>query len=190
MTIRRVFMLIQRGMTDRTLVCVWPWEKPVLEEIHGSNAVEVSIDEMCELKGAVSVKEVKLKHPKAVKGMTLREQFEAMSRVDPERSPLNEPELEFNRLMGRYGMHSEVKLPNVTKVFGNFGNFRAALRDYSKGKVPAFLDTSSPIEDEEKPLAEMTDAEVRKALKERGATVPRGASREELDELFLEAAPA
>jgi hypothetical protein len=189
MSLRRVFMLVKRGMTDSTPVCVYPWEKPILEEIHGSNAVEVSIDEMCELKGAKSVKEVKLKHPKAVKAPTMREQYEAMVRVDPEQSPLNDPEAEFGRLAERYGMHAEVNLPNVTKVFGNLGNFRAAMRDYAKGRIPAFLDTDSPIEDE-KTLAEMTDVEVRSALKERGVKVPKGATRDDLEELFHEGVTA
>lgn len=190
MAIQRVFMTVKRGMTDNTPVCVFPWEKPILEEIHGGDAVEVSIDEMCSLKGAVSVKKVKFKREEAQEGPGMREQFEAMLKVAPDKNPLADPESEFNRLIGKYGMHIDVQLPNVTKVFGSFGNFRSALRDYAKGRVPDFLDTSAPIDEEEKPLAEMTDAEVRKALKARGVEIPKKASREELDELYLEGATA
>jgi hypothetical protein len=191
--IQRVFMNIKRGMTDNTTVCVFPWEKPILEEIHGGNAEQVSIDEMCSLRGAVKVKELKLKHETSEKGLDLRAQLEAMARVLPDQNPLDDPEAEFNRLVQRYGMHMDVNLPNVTKVFGSFGNFRVALRDYARGRVPAmFEEASSPIdvEEEEKPLAEMTDAEVRAKLKARNVKVPKGASREALDDLFLQAETA
>jgi hypothetical protein len=185
----KIFMLIQRGMTDRTPVCVYPHEKPILEEIHGSGAQEISIEEMCELQGASKVEKVKFRHKEAEAGPTMREQYEAMVKVDPDLNPLLDPEAEYNRMIGLYGMHAKLNLPNVDKVFGNFGNFRAALREYAKGKVPAFLDNSSPIEDEEKPLAEMTDAELRQVLKDRGVKFFKGATRAALEELFHEAAP-
>lgn len=190
---KRVFMTVKRGMTDDTPVCVWPWEKPILEEIHGGNAVEVSINDMCSLRDAVSVKKLKHKKKETEDGPTMREQFEAMVRVNPDLNPLADPESEWNRLIGKYGMHKDVPLPNVEKVFGSLGNFRLALREYAKGKIPAFLDTGAIDADaDEKPLADMTDKEVRQALERRGVEVPKKASREQLETLYLdsETAPA
>lgn len=188
--ITRVFMLIRRGITDQTPVCVFPWEKPILEEIHGSNAEEVSIDQLCELKGAVKIKKVKLRHKDAAEGMSMREQYEAMVQVDPERNPLADPEAEYERLGARYGMHVKVALPNVEKVYGSFGNFRQAMKEYASGRTPGFRDESGPIEAEEKPLAEMTDKEVREVLKGRGVDIPKKASREALEELYVETVAA
>lgn len=186
----KLFMLIQRGLTDKTPVCVFPWEKPVLEEIHGSNAVEVSIDEMCDLKQPIKVKQLKLKHS-TEKMLTLREQLETMSRIDPETSPLNDPEAEYDRLVGCYGRHLEVNLPNVTKVYGSIGNFRRAMRDYANGRVPDFLDVAGPIEiPGEKKTADMTDAEVRAVLKEKKISIPKNASREDLEDLLTDAVTA
>lgn len=186
---KKVFMLIQRGLTDRTPVCVYPWEKPVLEEIHGSNAIEVSIDEMCDLKSPIKVKQVKLKHA-TEKILSLREQLEAMVRIDPENSPLNDPEGEFDRLIGCYGRHLEVNLPNVMKVYGSIGNFRRSMRDFANGKVPEFMDVSGPIVAGEKPVGDMTDDEIKAALTERGIKFRANANRETLEELFADLAVA
>lgn len=182
---QKVFMLVQRGLTDRTPVCVWPWEKPILEEIHGGNAQEVTLDELCDLKNPLKVKTIKLKNAVGGRMLTLREQFESMIKVDPDRNPLQDPEQEFDRLIGVYGRHLEVNLPNVMKVYGSIGNFRRAMRDYATGKTPDFLDVSGPIDvPGEKPTAQMTDAEIKAALKEKKVKVPAGADRGDLEELF------
>jgi hypothetical protein len=144
----KVFVLIQRGITDRAVRCVWPWEQPILEEIHGGSAQPITIDELCELKGAASVKKVKMLHKKAEDGLTMREQYEAMAKMDPERNPLSDPEQEWGRLIECYGMHVNVKLPNAEKVYGSFGNFRQAMKEYLIGRTPGFLEVSGPIETE------------------------------------------
>lgn len=180
----KVFMLIQRGLTDKTPVCVWPWEQPILEEIHGGNAVAVTIDEMCDLKTPVKVKEIKLRHS-TEKIPGLRQQLEAMVKINPEANPLDDPEAEYARLENCYGRHLQVNLPNVTKVYGSIGNFRRAMRDYANGRVPDFLDVAGPIEvPGEKKTADMTDAEIRAVLKEKKIPVPKNADREDLEELL------
>jgi len=150
----KVFMLIQRGMTDRTPACVWPWEKPILEEIHGANAVEVSIDELCDLRGAVKVEKVKPiargldvngKQVRSEEAPSLRAQYEAMLKLDPNANPLDDPESEFGRMVDKYGMHLNVNLPNVEKVYGSVGNFRRAMREYANGRTPDFVGESGPI---------------------------------------------
>lgn len=182
---QKVFMLIQRGLTDKTAICVWPWEQPILEEIHGGSAVAVTLDEMCDLKQPVRVKQLKLRHSQGGKMLTLREQLEAMVKLDPDTNPLEDPETEYDRLVGAYGRHLEVNLPNVTKVYGSIGNFRRAMRDYANGRVPDFLDVSGPIQVEgEKKASDMTDAEIRAVLKEKKIPIPKNADREELEELL------
>lgn len=146
--IQKVFMLIQRGLTDRTPVCVWPWEQPILEEIHGGNAQPVTLDELCDLQGAAKVTKLKMLHKEAELGPSMREQYEAMVKVDPETNPLADPEAEFVRLVELYGMHVNVKMPNVEKVYGSLANFRSAMRDYARGRTPDFIGETGPIETE------------------------------------------
>lgn len=187
---QKVFVLVSRGLTDKTAVCVFPWEAPILEEIHGSNAVKVTIDEMCDLKQPIRVKQLKLKHS-TEKMLTLREQFESMVKIDPLRNPLEDPEAEFARMEGCYGRHLEVNISNVEKVYGSRGNFRRAMREFASGKTPDFLDQEGPIEiSGEKPVADMTDGEIRAILKERKVSIPKGAEREELEELLTESVTA
>lgn len=187
---QKVFMLIQRGITDRTPVCVFPWEQPILEEIHGVNASPITIDELCDLQGAkvktVKPREREVEGKKVMvdEGPTMREQYEAMVEVDPESNPLNDPEAEFERLANTYGMHTQIKLANVEKVYGSMGGFRMAMRDYAKGKTPDFVGETGPIEAEEKPLAEMSTPELRTLLKGRGVDVPKRAGREVLEDLY------
>lgn len=157
---RKIFMLIQRGITDRTPVCVWPWEKPILEEIHGGNAVEVSLDELCDLRGAVKVEKQKTitrglgldgKQVRSEEVPSMRTQYEAMLQVDPDANPLDDPESEFMRLEATYGMHLRVNLSNAEKVYGSVGNFRRAMREYANGRTPDFLGESGPIVADEEP---------------------------------------
>lgn len=195
---QKIFMLIQRGITDRTPVCVFPWEKPILEEIHGGNAVEVTLDELCDLRGAVKIEKIKPiergmgvngKPVKAEEVPSMRAQYEAMVVLDPDTNPLNNPEAEFGRLAGMYGMHTQVNLPNVEKVYGSVGNFRRAMREYANGRSPDFVGESGPIV-AEKPLAQMNDKELKAALRARDIEVPAKAARAELEELYAETAAA
>ena len=186
----KVFMLIKRGLTDSTPKVIWPWEQPILEEIHGGNAQPVTIDEMCDLKTPIKVKQLKLKHS-TEKMLTLRQQLEAMVKLDPDNNPLEDPEGEYDRLIGVYGRHLQVNLPNVTKVYGSLGNFRRAMRDFANGRVPDFLDIAGPIKvDGEKAVVDMTDDEIKAALAERKVKIPKNADREALEELFTDLAVA
>lgn len=185
--LQRIFVTVKRGLTDNTAVCIYPWEKPIMQEIHGGSVTEVSIEEMSDLKNPISVKKLKHKNPKTEDAPNLRAQLEAMMKVDPEESPLQDPEGEYGRLVERYGMHLTVAVPNVEKVFGSYPNFRRALADYAKGRLPEFLDVSGPItEGEKKSLAEMSDKEVRAALKKAGVAVEAKASREKLEQLYTD----
>jgi hypothetical protein len=50
-------------MTDKTAVCVFPWELDILALVHGQEIEEVTIDELCDMKqGAIKVEKIKLKH--------------------------------------------------------------------------------------------------------------------------------
>lgn len=185
--LKRVFMTIKRGMTDDTPVCVYPWEKPILEEIHGGNAVEVSIDEMCSLKGASKIVKVKLKHKESEEAPSMRDQYIAMTRVDPDSNPLNDPEGEFGRLQALYGMHNEVNMTNVEKVFGNFAMFRRAMRDYASGRTPEMFDVGGDgVDDGETPIAEMSDKELTAKLRAAGVTVTKTMTREDRENALTE----
>jgi len=193
---QKVFMLIQRGMTDRTPVCVFPWEKPVLEEIHGGNAQEISLDELCDLKGAAKIEKIKPRERfvdgvkiKAEEVPPMRAQYEAMLKIDPDENPLDDPESEFGRLAEKYGMHINVNLPNVEKVYGSVGNFRRAMREYANGRTPDFVGESGPIR-AEKPVAEMSLHELKAALKEKGIKFGGNSGREALEELYADLAVA
>lgn len=184
--LQRIFVNVKRGLTDNTAVCVYPWEMPIMQEIHGGSVTEVSIEEMCDLKSPKSVKKLKLKNPKADAPLTLRQQLEAMAKVDPEESPLQDPEGEYNRLVERYGMHLTVAVPNVEKVFGSYPGFRRALADYAKGNVPEFLDISGPIEGGEKSVAEMSDKDLKAELKKAGIAFEKSDTRERLEQLYTD----
>src|SRR5262245_52929872 len=108
--IKRVFMLVKRGLTDNTPICCFPWEKPLLESIHGGNAQEVSIDDLVGLNGAASVKQIALPRGDANTEVALdaRGQYEAMVEVTEDQNPMADPGQEWNRLIEKYGMDAEV----------------------------------------------------------------------------------
>jgi len=189
--LRRIFVQIQRGITDRTLVCVFPWEVPILSEIHGSSATEVSIDELTSMNGAIRVTTQKLRQATdPLPG--LREQYEAMA-TSMEDNPLENPELEYQRLGMVYGMHNDVALPNVEKVYGSLQQFRMMLTQFVRnGGVMDYKReaTSGSIlddGDESVPIAEMSLNELRAALKNAGITQPKGATRADLEDLLTTA---
>lgn len=149
--LQRIFMYISRGMTDKTAVCVFPWEKPLVEEIHGGQAVVVTIDEMCSKDGVAKVQDIRkvVRLPKrkdqdgkemiAERGLNQREQLELMQKVAPEDNPMHDLEGEWGRMIEKYGPHPEVKTSVAEKVYGRVGNFRLCCRDFAAGRVPAFL---------------------------------------------------
>lgn len=181
---RRIFMTVTRGMTDKTPVCIYPWEKRLLELIHGGDVQEVSIDEMCSLSGAVKIERVKQPRigknpddPESDPALTLRQQMEAMVVVDPDYDPAQDPAGEYGRLIDKYGMDKDMPLPVVTRIYGEFdsGTFAAALEAAAKTDEPR-----KPS----KPVADMSINELRAELTARGIDFDRTATKEEMRDLL------
>lgn len=166
---RRVFAVIGRGMTDKTAVCVYPWELPILALIHGDAVEEKTIDELCDLKGPVKVEKQKLKHAK-VQPPGLREQYEIMAYVDPEEDPANDPGTEYDRMVGKYGMDKEFPMPVVERIFGQFstGNFERLLKEHLDDRQEKPSALKARDEGLGKSPEQMTVGELREALNERG----------------------
>jgi hypothetical protein len=179
----RIFMLLDRGPMDKTAICIYPWEKPCVEEVHRGACSEVSLDEMATLKGAPTVK--KVKPPVAEKdgrkleeAPGLREQYAAMLVVPEEDDPKHDMVAEYNRLSGRYGMHHSVALPVVEKVYGSVRNFIALAKPFTGSKPPKNAelpgseidgDVSTGEEaDAETPIAEMDRDQLKAALTKAG----------------------
>lgn len=180
--ISRIFVTVDRGMTDKTSVCVYPWEKAILEQIHGGGVQEVTIDEMCDLKGPVKVE--KVKHVRVLddgklpdSGLTLRQQLVDMAKVDPEDDPTQDPEAEYSRLIDKYGQDKEVPLPVVTRVYG----------EYISGAFAAALKAAREAAGTSKPIDEMNINELRAALRADGIEFDKKATKEELRDLLATA---
>lgn len=167
---RRVFVKVNRGMTDATLKCIFPWEKKVLELVHGQDLTDVTIDELCSQKDVVKVEKIKLNHATEF-APDQRAQYEAMCEVDPEEDPADNPEGEYNRMVETYGMDKDLPIPAVTRVFGEFssGAFSAALKEYKKDSVQK----SGP-----------TIAELRQRCAELGIDYTAAATRPQLQSLI------
>lgn len=169
----KVFVTVQRGMTDATPVCVFPWEVDVLRLVHGDQVEEVSIDKMCEIKGHVRVEKQKQKHTKVPPPDT-RAQLQAMAYVAPEDDPAQDPAAEYDRLVGKYGMDKEFPMPCVERVYGQFtsGAFTAKLKEHAKDRMekPEHLGAQERAqEDDDARLpADMSRDELRIELKNRG----------------------
>lgn len=196
----RIFMLINRGMTDETAVCVFPWEKPLLEEVHGAGAIPVTVDEMCSTKGVKNVRAIPMptasaKERVVEKAPDLRQQLEAMVRVDPEVDPFEDLDQEYGRLIERYGMHPKVEMPIVEKVFGSTAAFKRMVQPYRGSKPPKFdpidgVEESGELPDDDdgdKAPVDMSRDELKAALKERGIQFNGNAKTDELVELLTEA---
>lgn len=190
----RIFMTIQRGTMDKTAVCVFPWERPIIEEIHGGNAAVVSISEMASMQGASKIVTVELKNPDAKLAPNLAQQLQAMTAVDRQSNPFNDLDAEFNRLIGKYGMHDKVPMPVAEKVFGTVSGFRLAVNAY-RGDTPpkedplypeAHLEEGGFVEDGDRAPADMTREELKAALDLRGVAYARNATDDKLVELLTE----
>lgn len=118
---KRVLALVQRSgnganVTDRTPTSVWEHEVPILEEIHGEGSVTVIEDPDDILdKGIVADRKQHIDY--IIKCAQLGEEFSG------------DPSEEYQRLVIKYGQHSEVKMSNVEKVYGSFreGAFKRAV---------------------------------------------------------------
>jgi hypothetical protein len=166
---RRIFVNVSRGMTDKTAICVYPWEVDVLALVHGQAIEEVSIEQMCDMKGPLKVEKLKLKHTEHP-APDLRSQLEIMAYVDPEEDPANDPAGEYERLAMKYGMDKELPIACVTRVYGEFssGAFEARLQKYAKDRQPKPAALKAADEGLNKQPIDMTVGELREALKERG----------------------
>jgi hypothetical protein len=178
----RVFLKVKRGMTDATAVCVYPWEKRLLEMIHGQDVQEVSIDEMAEVKdGVVKVEMAKLNYSK-FHGPNLRQQLEGMAYVDPESDPGLDPAGEYNRLAEKYGMDKELPMLVVERVYGQFdaGGFEKILAEAAQQTMPKPSHMKAVDEGLPKPPDQMKIGELRDALNERGVEYERTDGKKEL----------
>ena len=167
---RRLFAIIGRGMTDKTAVCVFPWELAILQLVHQQEVVEVPIDDMCKMKdGVVKVVKQKLKHSKVLPP-DLRSQYEIMAYVDPEEDPANDPAAEYERMANKYGMDKELPIACVTRVYGEFtsGAFTATLKEHARDRQPKPAYLKAADEGLGKAPDQMSIGELRDALKERG----------------------
>lgn len=180
---KRIFVQVSRGMTDKTAVCVFPWEMAILSQIHGGDVEEVSIDSMCALKGAVKVQKNTYKRAYGTDGdpppevaPSLRKQLEAMAHVPDDESPVADPESEYGRLADKYGFDKEMPIPVVTRVYGEFmsGAFTAALKQAAESQV------DQPSSKPDKPIAEMSINEVRAELSKHGIDYEKTATKAEL----------
>lgn len=188
----RIFINVRRGPMDATAVCVYPWEKPLLELVHGQDVQEVTIDEMSEVRdGVVKKEKVKFKYD-GVPGPDLRQQLEGMAYVDPEEDPANDPGAEYGRLIDKYGMDKDMPIPVVTRVYGelNSGAFAKVLADFGKERSPTPMHLKAQGEGMAKAPSKMNVGELRAALSERGLKwkVTEGAEalREKLEGALVE----
>jgi hypothetical protein len=182
----RVFMLVRRGKMDETPVCVYPWEKPILELIHGQDIEFVTIDDMAEVRdGVAKIELAKLNYSK-FHGPSLKQQLEGMAYVNPEADPAKDPASEWNRLIEKYGADEELPLPVVERVYGAFdgGRFTAVLETFGKESMPKPAHLKAAEEGLGKPVDQMTVSEIRAALDERDVPYERNATKKQLIELL------
>lgn len=187
----RIFLNVKRGMTDATAVCVYPWEKRLLEHIHGPEVEEVSVEKMSEIKGFIKKEKVKFKYD-GVPGPDLRQQLEGMVYVDPEEDPALDPAAEYARLEGVYGMDAEVKMSVVTVIYGHLdsGGFEKLLQEFAKQKAPKPVHMKAASEGLDKAPNKMNVGELREALTARGidweTSEGKTALREKLEGVLVE----
>lgn len=187
--IRRIFVNVSRGMTDKTAVCIFPWEMALLERIHGGDVEEVSIDEMCTIKGHLKIEKNKtrVKRQDGVESEAppdLRAQLEAMVTVGEDEDPTADPDAEYGRLADKYGMDKEINMPVVSVVYGQFssGAFTAAMKEalQRSGSAPKKADLDKPIE-------AMSINELRTKLRAEAIDFPQTATKAELADLLATA---
>jgi hypothetical protein len=166
---RRVFVTVERGMTDRTAVCVFPWEVPILQLVHGGAVKEVSIDELCKQEGVIKVEKLKLKHTEHP-APDLRAQYEIMAYVDPEEDPARDPDGEYERMANKYGMDKELPISCVARIYGEptSGAFKKLLEEHRDDVAEKPTALKAADEGLGKAPNQMTVKELREALRERG----------------------
>lgn len=166
---RRIAVLVGRGITDKTVSWVYPWELPILQLVHGGEVEAKTIDELCDMKHPVKVEKVKQKHSD-VEPPDLRQQYEIMAYVDPEEDPAANPDGEYERLANKYGMDKELPIACVARVYGEFssGAFERTLKEHADDRAPKPAYLKAVDEGLGRSPSDMTINELRKALHERG----------------------
>jgi len=197
----RVYVNINRGKMDATAVCVYPWEVPILEEIHGGGAQLTTPEEMASMKGAASVKPIQMPYNKdADKLLPLDRALVERQRVAYEDDPFHDLQSEWTRLENLYGMDKELPMPVVKKVYGSPANFAQAIRVFRSGTLPPknideLIHGAAPnpdeIPDDAEDLAElapsdMTINQLRKQLKDAGIAYNARATRDELESMLIQ----
>lgn len=206
----RIFCTVDRGMTDKTPVCVFPWEKALLQELHGGNVAEVSLDQLCSKEGVSSVRPIKLPsggeretpegdEKKTVeKAPGMREQLGMMARVPRDEDPFQDLDAEYARLTERYGMHPDVAMSVVEKVFGKAPAFKRLVQPYRGSKPPAVDPIDGPGDDafeqaaalDDRAPADLEYTELKEACRARGIEFKGNAPRDELEEKLTDAIAA
>lgn len=157
---KRVLALVQRtgngtNITDLTPTVVWEHEVPILEELHGTIDVidESRYQELLD-RDVVENRSVIL--DEIIRNTRLGDVFNGT------------PEDEYARLINKYGLHPDVKVPVVEKVYGSLreGKFKTACGGYET----------------------MTAADLRKILDDAGIQYSPSAKKAELVQLVQEAA--
>lgn len=200
----RVYVNVNRGIMDSTAVCVLPWEVLLLEEVHGESAQLTSPEDMARIKGAASIKPVKLPYnPDADPLPTLKESLIAQLRVAPEDDPFHDLASEYERLVNLYGMDKELPMPVVKKVYGSPSQFAQAIRIFRQGSLPpeniddlihGVADEgvfSADVEGEDEDLeslapGDMNINQLRKRLKGLNIAIPLRAKRDDLVDLLAQ----
>ena len=133
---RRMFVQISRGMTDKTMACIFPWEKPVLELVHGEVVADVTIDQMCDMGKPLTIERQRLNHSENY-APDLRAQLEAMVLVPPNEDPVLDPAREYNRVAEKYGMDREFPIPCIERIYGQLGSgaFTAKVNEFHAESV-------------------------------------------------------
>lgn len=167
---RRVFAVIGRGMTDKTAVCVFPWELAILQLVHAQEVIEVPIEDMVKMKdGVVKVEKQKTKHSQNPPP-DLRQQYEIMAYVAPDEDPALDPGAEYQRMADKYGMDKDLPMACVSRVYGEFssGGFTKVLAEHATDRAPKPTYLKAQDEGMDKAPADMTVGELRKEITARG----------------------
>lgn len=112
---RRVLVTIKRDQTAETPRVVWAHEIPLLEEIHGEGNVKPVESATLDDHFSPKVSPEMLVHNKVQDAISPPSTNLGLGFVF-----LGDHRVEYQRLEAVYGMHPEVKMPIVEKVYGRF----------------------------------------------------------------------
>jgi hypothetical protein len=167
----RVIATVDKGMTDKPMVCVFPWEIPLLEVIHGDGSVLVQeIDDLTDFGAKAIVQRIKLKHTEE-HAPDLRQQLINFCNELPDGiEPFDDPRSEYDRMANVYGMHPEVKQSIVENVYGRYdsGNFAKMVRSVADAHNAEEVESEGGTGKADPDAVDgMSGADVREALAKR-----------------------